>query len=193
MSSFSTSTKRSAAAPPHMGLALALLASFAASACTVRPLYQDVSSSIAPIAGEQAPAGLNSISIQPVDTRQGQVVRNHLIFALNGGAGEPAAPRYLLNLTVRSRIIGAARVQIARENEPTAGAAVMTVRYRLIDAQTGRQVLMGNRSATASFDKSRQIFASVRAEIDAENRAARELAEILRLTLAQDLIRLASG
>ena len=45
----------------------------------------------------------------------------------------------------------------------------------------------GRRQIASSYDIPRQEFAAVRAERDAENRAARELAELLRLALAQDL------
>lgn len=197
MSSFSRFRPAFPALSRTGALALAAAAALATSACTVRPLYQDVSSSIAP-AGATASTGLATVSVKPVDgtkliyRRAAQELRNHLIFGLNGGAGEPAAPRYLLDLFVTSRIISAAKIQIAVDNEPTAGSAIVTAKYRLLDMATGRAVAAGTRSATASFDKSRQIFATVRAEDDAENRAARELAEILRLSLAQDLIRLSA-
>jgi LPS-assembly lipoprotein len=39
----------------------------------------------------------------------------------------------------------------------------------------------------SSFDVPRQSFAEMRAEIDAQNRAARELAQLLQLAIAQDL------
>jgi LPS-assembly lipoprotein len=47
----------------------------------------------------------------------------------------------------------------------------------------------GDRQFSASYDVPRQEFAAVRAQRDAENRAARELAELLRLAIAQDLSR----
>lgn len=152
-----------------------------ASACTVRPLYGEASGSIG------GGGGLGSIAVNPVTSRYAQEVRNHLIFGLNGGAGQPANPRYLLDLNVTSTFRNSASVQVARENEPTAGAVVMSSRYKLIDAETGKAVANGRRSVNASFDKPRQEFAAVRAERDAENRAARELAEMLRVALAQDL------
>ncbi|MEQ8294997.1 MAG: LPS assembly lipoprotein LptE [Nitratireductor sp.] len=162
-----------------LGPLLALL--LITSACTVRPLYGEASGSIG------AGGGLGSIAVNPVTSRYAQEVRNHLIFGLNGGAGQPASPRYLLDLNVTSTFRNSASVQVARENEPTAGAVVMTSRYRLIDAETGKAVANGRRSVNASFDKPRQEFAVLRAERDAENRAARELAEMLRVALAQDL------
>lgn len=158
------------------------------SACTVRPLY-----SSAPLtAGSQvgAAAELASISIKPVNTRYAQQVRNNLIFALGQGAGEPASPVYSLDLGVTELVESAAIVQIQTdEDEPTAGTVTLTANYVLTDAKTGTRIATGRRSIASSFDRPRQEFASYRAQIDAENRAARELADLLRLSIAQDLVK----
>ena len=53
--------------------------------------------------------------------------------------------------------------------------------------KTGKRIAAGKRNVSASFDRPRQEFARLRAERDAENRAARELAELLRLAIAQDM------
>ena len=158
------------------------------SACTVRPLY----SSAPLVAGSQvgASAELASIAIKPVKTRYAQQVRNNLIFALAGGAGEPASPAYTLDLGVTELVESAAVVQIQTdEDEPTAGTVTLTANYVLTDAKTGAVIATGKRSIPSSFDKPTQEFASYRAQIDAENRAARELAEIVSLSVAQDLVR----
>ncbi|MER8634943.1 LPS assembly lipoprotein LptE [Mesorhizobium sp. M0323] len=166
-----------------------LLASVAlVSACTVRPLY----SSAPLIAGSQvgAAAELASISVKPVKTRYAQQVRNNLIFALGQGAGEPASPVYSLDLGVSELVESAAIEQVTTdEDEPTAGTVTLTANYVLSDAKTGTVIARGKRSIPSSYDRPRQEFASYRAQIDAENRAARELADVLRLSIAQDLIK----
>ncbi|MER9757239.1 LPS assembly lipoprotein LptE [Mesorhizobium sp. M0166] len=166
-----------------------LLASVAlVSACTVRPLY----SSAPLVAGSQvgAPAELASISVKPVKTRYAQQVRNNLIFALGQGAGEPASPVYSLDLGVSELVESAAIEQVTTdEDEPTAGTVTLTANYVLSDAKTGTVIARGKRSIPSSYDRPRQEFASYRAQIDAENRAARELADVLRLSIAQDLIK----
>jgi LPS-assembly lipoprotein len=73
------------------------------------------------------------------------------------------------------------------QDEPSAGIVTLTADYRLTEVSTGKLVGAGKRSISSSFDRPKQEFATYRAELDAENRAARELAEILRLALAQDL------
>jgi LPS-assembly lipoprotein len=158
------------------------------SACTVRPLYSSAPLSAGSQAG--AAAELRSISIKPVETRYAQQVRNNLIFALGQGAGEPASPAYSLDLGVAELVESEAFVRTQTdENEATAGTVTLTASYALTDAKTGTTIATGKRSITSSFDKPRQEFASYRAQIDAENRAARELADLLRLSIAQDLVK----
>ncbi|MGX7875615.1 LPS assembly lipoprotein LptE [Mesorhizobium sp. ORM6] len=156
------------------------------SACTVRPLY-----SSAPLTtGSSANAELASIAVKPVRTRYAQQVRNNLIFGLGRGAGEPASPRYSLDLGVTEAVESSALVQVGTDqDEPTAGSVTLTASYTLTDAKTGAAIAAGKRAITSSFDRPRQEFASYRAQIDAENRAARELAEALQLSIAQDLTR----
>jgi LPS-assembly lipoprotein len=170
------------------GIALSSLIAAGAllSACTARPLY-----SSAPLsAGSQvgAAAELASIAIKPVDTRHAQQVRNNLIFAFGGGAGQPADPAYSLNLGVTKSIQSAALIQVnTNEDTPTAGTVTLTAVYTLTDAKTGKKVGSGQRAISSSYDQPLQEFAAYRAERDAEDRAARELADLLRLAIAQNL------
>jgi LPS-assembly lipoprotein len=79
--------------------------------------------------------------------------------------------------------------QVADENMPSAGTVTLIAEYVVSDAATARPIASGRRQITANYDIPRQEFANVRAERDAENRAARELAELLKLAVAQDLRR----
>ncbi|HEY4193491.1 MAG TPA: LPS assembly lipoprotein LptE [Mesorhizobium sp.] len=156
------------------------------SACTVRPLYSNAPLS----AGSQvgAAAELASIAVKPVTTRYAQQVRNNLIFAFTGGAGEPASPAYSLNLGVTELVQSAALIQVTtNEDTPTAGTVTLKAAYTLTDAKTGKTVSSGRRSITSSFDRPLQEFASYRAQRDAEDRAARELSDLLHIAVAQDL------
>lgn len=163
-----------------IGLAAAALA---LPACTVRPLY-----SSAPLATSGVPASedLSSIAIKPALTRYAQEVRNHLIFLLSGGKGEPAEPRYSLDLTVSVLQESAASIQVATENQPTAATVTVIGTFTLTDMQ-GNKIGEGSQRVMSSYDVPQQEFAALRARRDAENRAARELAELLRLVIAQEL------
>jgi len=166
-------------------LAVAFLISLSLlAACTVRPLYSNTAAlSTAP----NIPAALDQIAVKPVSTRYAQQVRNHLIFLFGGGKGEPANPTYSLDLTVTEVNEATAIIQVNDEDQPTAGAIVMTAAYTL--TKGGQAVSTGTRQIAASYDAPRQEYANLRAQRDAEDRAARELAELVRLAVAQDLLK----
>lgn len=173
---------------------LLVAASAGLSACQVRPLYSDSPVTSSTGVTTSMKAELASIAIKPSprreDTRFAQEVRTHLIYLFGNGKGPAATPAYTLELDVRRRIETAAIVQITSDDdEPSAGTLELTGRYRLTETATGKRVASGSRMARASFDRPRQEFAVRRATIDAENRAARELADFLRLSVAQDLLR----
>jgi LPS-assembly lipoprotein len=158
----------------------------AVSGCTVEPLY-----SAAPASGAVTGSiggDLSTIAIKPATNRVEQEVRNNLIFLFGGGQGEPANPRYSLDVNVSTSSEATANIQINRENEPTAAILTAYASYRLTEAD-GTVFSTGDRQFAASYDVPRQEFAAVRARRDAENRAARELAELVRLAVAQDLKR----
>jgi LPS-assembly lipoprotein len=178
----SSEPRAKAAARWRLLVGLAVV-SIALAACTVRPLY-----SSAPLANSGVPVNedLSSIAIKPVITRYGQEVRNHLIFLLSGGKGEPAEARYSLDLTVSMLEESAASIQVVKENEPTA-ATMTAVGTFILSDMDGKVIGRGTQRVTASFDIPVQEFAVLRARRDAENRSARELAEVLRLMIAQEL------
>ena len=168
--------------------AAATLALGLAAGCTARPLY-----------GELAPAGaaggpgvgrLAAVDVPPVNNRVGQELRNYLIFMFGGGQGRPAQPDHRLELSTTASQSVSASVNTGRVSlEPTSGIMVVTAAYTLRDAHSGDVVAQGTRSVQAPYDIPAQDFAARRAVRDAENRAARELAELLRLVVAQALER----
>lgn len=160
----------------------------AVAGCTVRPLYS--SSTVAP-GGVSANAALASVAVNPVKTRYAQEVRNQLIFLFGGGNGQPASPEYTLDLGVTGLNEVSSIVQVTSANEPTAGSMTLTSDYVLTEVATGKRVAAARRQISAQYDIPRQEFATLRAQRDAENRAARELAELVRLAVAGDLARLA--
>ncbi|GGA95333.1 hypothetical protein GCM10011491_24550 [Brucella endophytica] len=174
---------------------LVLLAgTLAASGCTVQPLYSGGGAGSA-IGGSVQPGmrdKLASIEIEPATTRYGQEVRNKLIFLFSGGAGEPATPAYRLSLGVTSFTTSAVSVDVGdstdRTGRPSAGTVQVSSNYVLRDT-AGKQIATGRRAVSASFDRPRQEFANLRAERDAQDRAAQELAEHVMLAVAQDLAR----
>lgn len=151
------------------------------SGCVFQPLYGTDSYS----PGTDAYA-LSSVWIPEVDTRVGQQVRNHLIFLLEGGRGT-SQPVYEARIRVRDTNKEFAPTRTVRDN--TAGSVTVRVSYDLIEKSTNSLIGGGTRLATAAYDRTSQNFANTRAVRDAENRAAREVAELLRLAIAADLKR----
>jgi LPS-assembly lipoprotein len=174
----------------RLSLAAASLLSawlFAISACTVQPLYSDGALANPSVTGSIG-SELAMIAVKPPINRVGQQVRNDLLFLLYGGKAEPVAPRYTLTLSVSAYSEASANIQVNQVTEPTAAIETVRASYKLVDS-TGKAVSNGDRQFVASYDVPRQEYAAFRAQRDAENRAARELAELLRLAIAQDLSR----
>ncbi|MCO5133792.1 MAG: LPS assembly lipoprotein LptE [Phyllobacteriaceae bacterium] len=180
---FATKPARRRLARPAMGLTVLALAALL-QGCQFQPLY---SSDSGTVAGSNL--ALSSISVAEVDTRVEQQARNHLIFLLSGGAAPPN-PTHEVRIRVasNSRVL-AARVKSGQSSQigNTAGSVELTASYEIYDFASKQIIHRGSRFASAAYDKTSQSFASERAQRDAENRAAREVAEQLRFAIASDL------
>lgn len=162
-----------------LGLSLLCAAGLTAG-CTVGPLYGNAYSPTSTV------SQVADIAIEPVSTRPAQEVRNHLIFMFSGGRGSPADPAYTMDLVVTSYSTPAAVVQQGTdEQSPTSSLLNMTANYAVRDNVTGQVVATGRRQVASAYDVPGQEFAALRALRDAEDRAARELAEQVRLAVAQ--------
>ncbi len=162
-------------------VAVAALA-LALSAC-FRPLYGPTAS------GERldtvlAAIDVGEVAVPSVYERVGHYLRNELIFDLNG-SGIPHPKRYKLvlsfNQSVRSPIV-----------ESTSGRAesatlVGTADYTLLTMSDGKVVTRGTATGYASYDRTPQRFATVRAARDADIRLAKALSEQIRTRLAAAL------
>lgn len=152
----------------------ALLAS-----CQVRPLYSEKDG-----AGQK----LAAIAFSDPTTRVGQQVRNQLVFLTSGGAGEPAKPDYEVELSATSVETNILLDQSTAA--PSPGRVVVTATYTMKQTSDGKVIKTGTRAVTALLDIPAQEFAELRAIRDAENRGAREVAELVRADLAGALARL---
>jgi LPS-assembly lipoprotein len=158
----------------RQGLGISALAlTLGLAGCQVRPLY-------ATDGGTDA--ALKSIAFSDADDRVELEVRNQLIFLAAGGAGEPGNPLYDVELNVKERNVGVL-VELSSD-QPRAGRIVLVADFTLKRRATGEVLKTGRRSTVALVDFSQQEFAKIRATRDAENRAARELAELIRADLA---------
>lgn len=155
----------------------AILAVFTAiwlSACTVQPVYGPGPG------GTPVASTLRSIVIEPVDTRVAQEVRNKLIFYLTGG-GEVADPEYRMRLRVTS---SETALGITREGSAPVYSVTVSVSYTIYRYGSEDIVVRETARGTASYDRSNQNFANIRAKRDAENRAAAQVADKVRIRIA---------
>lgn len=153
---------------------LALIAglAFTVSGCTVEPLH----SSSAEGAAEKP-----DVFIEQVNSRVAQQVRDRLIFLLQGGSRQSETAAVRAKLTISSSASGILSVQRdSSDSDTTASRLLLTGTITLRDSQTGEELKTYTRQSFASFDRSTQQFANDRAQIEAENRAAAELAAELR-------------
>ncbi|MCC2111427.1 MAG: hypothetical protein KDJ16_05275 [Hyphomicrobiales bacterium] len=159
----------------RLGRGVVLVGLLFVAGCTFQPLYGER------IGGVSVRDDLAAISVEVQDTRLGQEIYNGLIFAFTGG-GAPAPSRYYLDLTISRSLIDVGILQIS--GTPQTRTLKVNVTFRLVDQASGEEVFKGNAFADASFDRSNQRFANVRAERDAENRAAAVITADIRTRIA---------
>lgn len=155
------------------GLAAGLCALLALSGCQVKPLYATDSGT------QQAMA---SIDFSEADDRVELEVRNNLVFLAGGGQSEPANPQYDVDFNVTTRYIGV--LLDLQDDLPRAGRVELRSEFTLKRHGTGEILRTGKRRTVALVDYPGQEFAKIRATRDAEDRAARELAELMRADIA---------
>jgi LPS-assembly lipoprotein len=153
------------------------------SAC-FRPLYGPTAS------GEPMAALLASVQVDDVAMAQGQerlghYLRSELIFDLDG-SGQPSTKRYRLKMqgseSVQTPIVS------SQTGRAEAGTIVGTVKYALEDLSGTKIISEGVATSTATYDRSIQRFASLRAARDAEIRLAKVLAEQIKTRIASVLV-----
>lgn len=157
--------------------AAALALALVAGGCNVRPLY----GTAATTGNDTVSAALADIEVNPVEGRVGQQIYNDLNAMLNaGGAGDTT---YALSFTVRSQYANIITRTVS--GLPGGRNVRLTVRYQLRKKdQMDVPILAGGVVRIAPYDYFTQRFANDRAQIDAENRASREIAEDIRTRLA---------
>lgn len=153
------------------------------SAC-FRPLYGPTAS------GEPMAALLAAVQVDDVTMAQGQerighYLRSELIFDLDG-SGQPSTKRYRLKMQ-GSELVQTPIVS-SQTGRAEAGTIVANVKYSLEDLSGTKVISEGVATSTATYDRSVQRFASLRAARDAEIRLAKVLAEQIKTRIASVLV-----
>lgn len=155
--------------------------------CQVRPLYSEASGTR---------QKLQTVEFADAGDRVTQEVRNHLVFLAYGGAGAPTSREYDVKITVTSsatstEVTDDTSLSVSKNNYdgPFPGRVSMTGKYVLTRVSDGQVLRAATRTVTAMLDLPQQEFARIRAIRDGENRAARELAEIIQTDIAATINR----
>lgn len=162
-----------------MGLTMAVAVTGCGSDAGFRPLYGATAS------GTPLDAKLAQVDIAKIPSRVGQRIRNELIFA-NTGGGDPLPPLYTLEITIRE---GINSTLVRSSGEALSQVYSIDAGYRLISIKDKKIILQGVSHARAAFERNQSVYANVRAREDAENRAARTIAEEVKLRLTAFLSR----
>jgi LPS-assembly lipoprotein len=161
------------------GLSLLLAAAPALGACGnggFRPLYGTTAS------GAGMHERLAQVDFAPIPGRVGQRIRNELVFDSTGG-GNPLPSTHRLEVVVKESVLS---TLVNNEGEALGQIYAIQASFRLIDVKSKdkKVVLQGTSHARAGFERFQSIYSNVRAREDAENRAARTVADDLKIRLA---------
>ncbi len=155
-----------------VAIALAAVLSLALAGCGYRPLYGNVGGSNNGTVVQK----LADISIEEQPTRAGQIVRNELISAMGGGGSH-----YILKMVLNENNFAVASIKgtLVKRNRYS-----INIGYQLIDTSTGKQVTGGRSFSSNDYDEIREPVADMQALESARERAAREVAQDLRIRLS---------
>jgi LPS-assembly lipoprotein len=148
-----------------------------------RPLY-GVSAS-----GVGVPERMAEVEIAPIPGRVGQRIRNEVMFQETGG-GDPLPPSHRLEVTIKENVVST----LVRPDGTSAGEVyTIEASFRVIKISDKRVVLQGVSHARSAYERatnaavtngSTYTYSNVRAREDAENRAARVIADDLKTRVA---------
>jgi LPS-assembly lipoprotein len=163
--------------PAFALVALAVVAGFGLAGCGLQPLY---GSGTTTASGTRLAEVMASVDVKPIPGRVGQKLRNELIFSNTGGNYAPET-RYKLQIAIRERVID----QLVQISGDARGQVYqLEASFKLVDAKNGKVIHSGAAISRAAYNRYQEIFANVRARRDAENRAARTIAESIKTQLA---------
>lgn len=144
------------------------------SGCGFQPLYGDAAPG-APVSAE-----LQSIEIGTLESRHGVIMRNHLLDRLTPG-GAPASPRYRLLVRLRESRFGSG---IRVDASVTRFNYRLIARYDLIEQSSGTVLYSDASESIVAYDVVNSQFATLISREDAQERAAADVSDNIKLNLA---------
>jgi LPS-assembly lipoprotein len=151
------------------GRAVVLASALFLGACGFRPVYGTHGlDSGSPVAAE-----LNTIAIENIPDRDGQILRNNLIDRLYG-PNRPAKLAYALTVKVH---FSEQDLGILANATATRSLLDMYADYTLTDKIAGKEILKGTAHSVAGFDRLDAMYGTVAARNDAHQRTLHEISE----------------
>ncbi len=147
--------------------------------CQFQPLYGTNTG------GGSVKDAMKSVVIAPIPGRVGQRLRNELIFGTTGG-GDAYTPKYRLQIAIRENVTS---ILVETTGDAEGQLFNLDASFKLLRISDEAVVFEGESTSRAAYDKFEQIFANTRARLDAENRAARTVADGIRTRIAAFLSR----
>ncbi len=155
-----------------LAAAILMAAAIALASCGFQPLYGTTAG------GSRLGAVMAGVDVTPIPGRVGQRVRNELIFENTGGAGRPDKPPYQLDIVVKETLINELVQTTGNANSQV---YQLDATFKLINNADGKVVLEGKATSRAAYQRFDAIFSNVRAQYDAQDRAAETVAESIKL------------
>jgi LPS-assembly lipoprotein len=163
-----------------VAFALAGLVSLGAGGCGIHPLYGPTAS------GADLGEVMKTVDVATIPGRTGQRLRNELIFGTTGG-GAAAATQYRLDVALRE---ATRNTLVTQQGAATGQVIELDAEYRLVRIKDNEVVFKAYSNAQASYNLvastgiAGSTYGDTRAAIDAQNRAARSLADTIKTRLA---------
>lgn len=164
-----------------MSVALGAAGSLA-SGCGFRPLYG--ARSMGAVDTE-----LSQVKIGIIPDRVGQQLHNYLLDRINR-KGRPEKPLYLLSVDVKVEKV---RQAIQKDESATRAKLIFTASFSLQEIATEKILLKNWARSVNSYNIVTSAISTRSAELDATDRAAREVSEEIRSLLALYFQRRAAG
>ena len=165
-------------------LGAAALPGLVAAGCQVRPLYGSLDMSTGE--GQSVPDELAAIEIEPISHQYAnedatRELYNELVYRFERGTTRPEKLyRLKVLIDINSSEVGVEQLA----DIPAAYTTTMNATFVLSDKATDKTLMTGRSFATASYDFSNQRFANLRARKDAEERAAKAVADDIQTRIA---------
>jgi LPS-assembly lipoprotein len=158
----------------QIGLPLLLLGAVLLQGCGYQPLYatRDDGSSVS--------EDLASVSVEMQSTRVGQLVRNEIVRSIRP-AGGAAPDRYFLKLAAT----GDSQTLVDTSDTVHRRLAYnLTTDFQLIDISSQKPIFSGRAFSRVPYDRLNASFTNVQARVNAEEQAAQQVGQEVRLRVA---------